>query len=390
MLSAPVSPRPERFSAAGPPADERFAPEVSFVDLLNVLLRARRGIARTVFLTLAAVLALTLVWPRSYASRASFMPQARKTSGGSLVGLAAQFGVDIPQGDPGQSPAFYAELLRSDDVLRTAVRLPVVAQVNGRPVVERYADMYDVGASAPALRELKAIETLRQHLTVSVEQRTGVVEVAVEGKTPEQALALTRALLNEVDRFNTERRRTQASSERHFLERRVADARSDLRGAEDRLQSLLYQNRGFGAFSEIALSRERLQREVSERQQLYGSLTQAFEQARLEEVRDTPVITVVEPPELPVRPEPRRLALKLALAFFVSLFGACLVALLRGAIRRSDGSSAPDAAEFRGLSAAFGADLRRPWRLLVGRRERLRPAHGGSAGSRNGEVFSAP
>jgi uncharacterized protein involved in exopolysaccharide biosynthesis len=34
-------------------------------------------------------------------------------------------------------------------------------------------------------------------------------------------------------------------------------------------------------------------------------LAQAYEQARIEEVRDTPVITVIEAPMLPARPDPR-------------------------------------------------------------------------------------
>ncbi|HEX5635067.1 MAG TPA: hypothetical protein VFX50_17610, partial [Gemmatimonadales bacterium] len=56
------------------------------------------------------------------------------------------------------------------------------------------------------------------------------------------------------------------------------------------------------------------------------SLRQAYEQARLEEVRDTPTITVVEDALLPARPDSRKLVQKLALALAVGLlFGAFAV-----------------------------------------------------------------
>ena len=43
--------------------------------------------------------------------------------------------------------------------------------------------------------------------------------------------------------------------------------------------------------------------------QVYTSLAQAYEQASIDEVRNTPVMTVIEAVEEPVGPNPRRLAL---------------------------------------------------------------------------------
>lgn len=52
-------------------------------------------------------------------------------------------------------------------------------------------------------------------------------------------------------------------------------------------------------------------------QQVFTSLNQAYEQTRIDEVRDSPVITVVERPEVPVLPDRRRLMLKGILALMV-------------------------------------------------------------------------
>jgi hypothetical protein len=57
---------------------------------------------------------------RTYSSESAFIPQVRK-SPGEASGIAAQFGLAVPLGDPTQTPAFYADLLISRDILRAAV-----------------------------------------------------------------------------------------------------------------------------------------------------------------------------------------------------------------------------------------------------------------------------
>jgi hypothetical protein len=53
------------------------------------------------------------------------------------------------------------------------------------------------------------------------------------------------------------------------------------------------------------------------RQQLYTSLTEAYEQARISEVRTTPVITILQEPYVPPLPERRGLILKLVLGLLL-------------------------------------------------------------------------
>ncbi len=56
---------------------------------------------------------------------------------------------------------------------------------------------------------------------------------------------------------------------------------------------------------ELTFEQARLQRDVAMLQQVFTTLTQSYEEARIREVRDTPVITVVESPRLPTMPGPR-------------------------------------------------------------------------------------
>jgi uncharacterized protein involved in exopolysaccharide biosynthesis len=150
-----------------------------------------------------------------------------------------------------------------------------------------------------------------------------VVEVQLREAAVSQAVA--RALLAQLDTFNLRTRQTQASSERRFTEGRLAEARAELRGAENDLLAFLQSNRDFRSSPQLTFLYDRLTRDVTLKQQVYTTLAQAFEQARIDEVRDTPVITVVEDPMLPARADPMPFAraisggvvLGLALAVFL-------------------------------------------------------------------------
>ena len=138
--------------------------------------------------------------------------------------------------------------------------------------------------------------------------------------SPAVSHALNSRLLALLDDFNRDTRRSQSSAERRFTEARQAQLRAELRASEDSAQRFLEDNRsGIATSPQLKFIYDRLQRGVTLKQQVYGNMVQAFEQARIDEVRDTPVITVVESPHRPARPVSRQLAIKAALAFVLGI-----------------------------------------------------------------------
>jgi uncharacterized protein involved in exopolysaccharide biosynthesis len=109
--------------------------------------------------------------------------------------------------------------------------------------------------------------------------------------------------------------------------------------AENRLQSFMQQNRVYNTAPRLSFEQDRLSREVQNRQQIVNVLAQAFEQAKIDEVRDTPVITILDTPETPAAPDSRGLLTKVIFSLF---FGAALGALTawgRESWRRSQSSA---------------------------------------------------
>ena len=338
--------------------------ELSFLRLANVLLRHRVRVVRWGLLGLGIAVALTLLAPRTYTARSSFMPQSRKASSG-LSGLAAQFGLAMPTTDGAQSPAFYADLMQSRGILGRVVDTPFEYEPDsGTKVKGSLATFYKTKGATPALRRDAAIRRLGEDLDATTIQKTGVVNLEVRMPQPALALAINQRLLELVNDFNLRSRQSQAGEERRFTERRLGEVRQDLRAAEDRLQQFMQRNRDMRNSPELTFQADRLEREVMMQQQVYTTLAQAYEQAKIEEVRDTPVITIVQQPELPVRPDPRRVVLKGLLGLLLGLAAGAGLAFWKAYTENSETLTPGDAAEFTRLRREAMGDLLHPWRPL--------------------------
>jgi uncharacterized protein involved in exopolysaccharide biosynthesis len=74
---------------------------------------------------------------------------------------------------------------------------------------------------------------------------------------------------------------------------------------------------------------DRLQRRVTMRQQLVTALSEAYARARIEEVRNAPPLTVIEPARLPAFPDARGLLSKSVVALVVGMLLGITLAVIR-------------------------------------------------------------
>ena len=299
--------------------------ETSLLELVNELLRHRRTIIALGICGLVFGMMTKLVRPRVYTSAATFIPQGSDGGTSGLALAASQLGLRVATTTGGTwGPPIYVELLRSRALLiPIALDSVVVAERGGRRTA--LTDLLGIKAPSPNLRAEYGVRALRDLVQVGELKPLGAVQLSVTTQWPSVSLALAEQLVGGVNRFNLDTRKSQAVAERKFVETQAREAEDSLQRSESRLLTFSQRNRAISDSPELAFERDRLRRDVGLRTQVYTTLLQGLVEARMHEVRDTPVITVLETPRLPEMADPRH---SLERGFLGALTGAILGALV--------------------------------------------------------------
>jgi uncharacterized protein involved in exopolysaccharide biosynthesis len=307
--------------------------EISLWEVLAVLLRRRWTIAGTTVAMTALAIATLFIGDDTFTTSAQFRPQSGDGSGTELLALASQFGVNVGGGGVEEaSPAFYAELLTSRAIF--SVVAPDTYDVEGVGTTT-LADLLEIEEDTEELRQERVHTWLAESaVSVSTSRETGTLTLEVVTRWPDLSYALADRLLAELTRFNMEVRQSQAAAERTFISKRVEEAQAELLVAETSLRQFLESNRLWQDAPLLVFQHDRLQREVLRKNSVLETLLQSLEQASIQEVRDTPVITVIQEPFLPPGPDDSSLLLRAALGIVLGGMAGIVLAFVVEAVRR--------------------------------------------------------
>jgi len=288
----PASPVSDRAAASGAPAPGGTIPG----ELLLLFSSRRKGIVATWSGALVVGIAAALLWPPRYAAVASFIPEVTSSSRLSpgLGNLATQFGVSLGS-DPLQSGRFYADVLLSrrvvERVLQSYYSLPGSVTTSDSATL---LDLLGVKGRDSLERLQKGVKKLRGATSVDPAIRTNIVTLTVTARDPYLAAAVANRFVETVNEFNTRIRQSQAGRRRRFVEQQADSAERELRAAEDRLKSFYEQNRSWEHSPALQYRLGQLQRQVDIEKEVYLTLRRDLETARIDEVNDLPLISVID------------------------------------------------------------------------------------------------
>jgi uncharacterized protein involved in exopolysaccharide biosynthesis len=340
----------------------------SLTQIANALLRRRWRIVRACGWTFVVVLALATVLGREYGTEVQFVPDAGSGTMGALAGLAAQFGLSGALANSGPSPDFYVSLATSRTILGAVADTSFTFRHVRRflwwrdttEVSGTIAELYKIDRPDDRARERDdAIETLGDLVRASSSLETGIVTIRATTDWPELSFAITTMIAGRLGQFSLEKMQTRAREERRFVEAQLAAQRVELAGEEEELRRFLERNRQIAGSPQLTIEHERLERDIAMQQQVVMGLAQGFEQSRIEEVRNTPVLTIVEAPEIPATPEKRHLLLKLIAAMAVVAAAMSALAVLEERAEYGALTIAEEGESFAMLRKETLQDLRR-------------------------------
>ena len=263
----------------------------------------RRRIATWTVIGGLSALVLALVLPPVYVASVMLM---EAQSGGSSVTSpppgSMEEQIALRLGSRASGVATYPEIVRSRQLLTRLLgqRFPTARD---HPVL-----LLDrLTRPAPAAQRLDiGVRRLRKLVDAALDRRTGLITLSVRMDDPVLAAAVATATWKALQDIVVSTMNTQAGANRRFIEGRRADARRDLARAEDALRGFR-ENNLRGNSPRLLTEEARLQRETRIQEEVVLTLTRQYEIARVEEQKDVPVISVIDPAVPPAfRSSPRR------------------------------------------------------------------------------------
>jgi uncharacterized protein involved in exopolysaccharide biosynthesis len=327
----------------GAPGYDRTSPEneVSLLDILLVLARHKTLILRTVLAFALLGVTYALLVSEEFTSSAKVVREAQSETGnlpgGISPGALSGLGINLGGGASGLTPEAFPDVLQSREVrlsvvrdtfrfpdterpmtfvdyvdrppgtvglvLKYTLKLPwTLKNALGEAISSRPAPAGTTETGAPVIpseAEDEALEAIGDRVTTAVDQETGLMTISVTAGGPRLAASLANSF---IDHFKTRVRtlRTEKVRERlQFVEGRFQEVEEQLETAENRLAQFLERNQN-PTTATLQFRRDRLQRQVSFKEQLYSELQSQLTQTRLDLQRQQPVVTLVEKPVPPL------------------------------------------------------------------------------------------
>jgi uncharacterized protein involved in exopolysaccharide biosynthesis len=327
------------------------------IGILTFVLRNRWWVVGGALLLAAVVVPLKLLTPRTYTSVSQFVPEGRPRTS-ELAGLAAQFGVAVESGQASYSPQFYIDLMRLPVILGQAVDRTYTLETAGGSADVNLVDHYRTHLETPERSRALAARTLNENIRATLSVKTNVVELGVKTGDPALSAQVNATLLFLLNRFNAESRQSRAAAERAFLETRSSIIAVELRDAEERFEAFLRANRQWENSPELRFTHDRHATDITHLRQVHTSIMQSYEQAKIDEIRDTPVLTIVQQPVRPEWPDARGTVRNGVLALVLGGLLGLAAGIARRELKARLRDSSPEGRQLRSLLDETGRDIR--------------------------------
>ena len=280
------------------------------------LIRHWRLLLFAPMLAAAIVAVIVLVVPQRFESTFSIVPtspgqtlQVPMLGGGTGGGLAAiaqglGFGSMLGTGTPLE---YFSDLVKSRRVTETVLRAPLPPGIATTDSARDLLGLYNIH-TGDSRKDLDAgYKVLAKAVVVTTDPQSGIMSVAVSGKSPAVAVVMAHLFLDQLKAANSDIQREYAEEQAVFLRRQTDDAHQGLTDAENELLRFYQNNRTFQSSPLLTFEESRLRRQVDMAQSLYLTLAQELQQEQITAARDTPVFSVVDEPTVPgLRAFPRR------------------------------------------------------------------------------------
>jgi uncharacterized protein involved in exopolysaccharide biosynthesis len=176
---------------------------------------------------------------------------------------------------------------------------------------------------------LALFKALKSSINMRLDRFTRILDITATMPESQLAADVANAIVESLDLYIRTKRKSYALEQIYYLEKRNEQVRDSLSKAEEKLKTFREQNRIITHSPQLMLEQARMMREIEILQTVYIELNKQLEIARIDDIRETPVVNLKEPAKDPViKAGPGRLntlittmlfSLFISIAYFISL-----------------------------------------------------------------------
>ncbi len=271
---------------------------------------------------------LFLVVPLYYESTVTILPDYgnKNTSLGQLSDLAAIAGVKVGEGAPTE---IYQALVTSESVLGPVIyKNYLTKEFKDSVNLIQYFEIEPDNSLPPELQKrkmfIKAYDRLSKgHLSTDLDRITKVLNIKVTMPESDLSALVANNIVESLDHYIRTKRKSYASEQRFYIEKRLLQVKDSLTAAENKLKNFREENR-LVASPALLLEQGRLMRNVDIQQTVYIELNKQLEIAKIDEIKETPVLNIKELAKDPViKAGPKR-----GIIFVIIVFTSVLLSSL--------------------------------------------------------------
>lgn len=245
---------------------------------------------------------------------------------GSLSDYASIAGISLQNAPPAE---IYEKLIYSEAVLGPVILAKYLTDAKRDSInLIEYFHAPKYSSDPPELRERKKFLYAYKWMTeggisTDVDRITRVLTVSIRASDGSLCAEIANNIVKSLDEYVRTKRKSHASNQLFYIEKRLAQVKDSLRAAENRLEDFSLRNRSIEQSPELRLEQTRLSREVDIQQLIYMELTKQYELTKIDVIKDTPIVNIVEWVQNPIfSPGPSKkmyLAIILFLSFSITL-----------------------------------------------------------------------
>ena len=171
----------------------------------------------------------------------------------------------------------------------------------------------------------KGLKKYFKLLNVKEDRRTGLIQVNIEMESPNLAAEVANFIGSEIQSYIQKQNTAKAVKEKLFISGRLIVVKGELEKLEEDLKEFKERNRGYEVSPELFMIYSQKFREAEAKKQVYVTLQQQLELARISEVKQTPIINILDEAKPPVsKSRPNRAIVSLLSLLAGFLFGASI------------------------------------------------------------------